>query len=89
MSGKTRPYYLANCPRSPNSDLEVTDKYTGEVIARVAVADDQALDRAVKAASDAAGRMRDLKPYERQRILLRCVERFTRRAEELAQALCA
>ena len=33
------PYYLANAPEAPNCDLEVTDKYTGEVATRVALAD--------------------------------------------------
>ena len=28
------PYFLAGAPASPNSDLEVTDKYTGEVATR-------------------------------------------------------
>ena len=30
------PFYLANEPHSPNADLEVKDKYTGEVATRVA-----------------------------------------------------
>ena len=32
------PYYLANEARTPNTDLEVTDKYTGKVATRVAMA---------------------------------------------------
>ena len=36
----TYPYYLANEPEAPNHDLEVLDKYTGEVATRVALADD-------------------------------------------------
>ena len=33
------PFYLANRPEAPNQDLEVVDKYTGEVATRVAMAD--------------------------------------------------
>jgi hypothetical protein len=33
------PLYLANEAQTPNLDLEVTDKYTGEVATRVALAD--------------------------------------------------
>ena len=33
------PLYLANEAKQPNADLEVTDKYTGKVAFRVALAD--------------------------------------------------
>ena len=39
MLKPTYPYYLANEARQPNTDLEVTDKYTGAVATRVAMAD--------------------------------------------------
>ena len=38
------PYYLANVAEQPNTDLEVIDKYTGEVATRVALADAEAID---------------------------------------------
>ncbi len=82
------PYYLANRAESPNADLEVTDKYTGEVATRVAMADAQAIDQAIAAAVDAAEPLRKMPPYERQAVLYHCVERFTERADELADALC-
>ena len=82
------PYYLANKAQSPNQDLAVTDKYTGEVATRVALADSKAIDEAIAAADAAAPAMRKMPPYERQAILQHCVTRFTERAEELAQALC-
>ena len=47
------PYYLANEPVAPNYDLEVLDKYSGEVATRVALADDAAIDKAVAAAVEA------------------------------------
>jgi acyl-CoA reductase-like NAD-dependent aldehyde dehydrogenase len=49
----TYPYYLANKPQAPNVDLEVTDKYSGEIVARVAVADARAIDTAIAAAEAA------------------------------------
>ena len=82
------PYYLANEAQSPNQDLAVTDKYTGEVATRVALAGPEAIDQAIAAADAAAPAMRRMPPYERQAILNHCVTRFTERAEELAQALC-
>ena len=82
------PYYLANRPEAPNRDLAVVDKYTGEVATRVALADAAAIDRGIAAAAAAAEPMRELPAYERQRVLLHCVERFRQRAEELALALC-
>lgn len=82
------PYYLANRPQQPNVDLEVSDKYRGTVATRVALADPDAIDRAITAAVAAAGPMRRLAPFERQRVLQHCVTRFTERADELAQALC-
>ena len=34
MLKPTYPYYLANKPVAANTDLEVTDKYTGKVATR-------------------------------------------------------
>jgi len=85
---KEYPYYLANKPVTPNTDLEVTDKYSGEVVTRVAMADTAAIDRAIAAAVQATEPMRKVPPYDRQRVLYHCVDRFTQRAEELAHALC-
>lgn len=82
------PYYLANRPESPNTDLEVTDKYSGEVAYRVALADVSAIDRAIGAAVDAAEPMRRMAPYERRDVLNHCVTRFQVRFEELALSLC-
>jgi acyl-CoA reductase-like NAD-dependent aldehyde dehydrogenase len=82
------PYYLANKPEQPNADLEVTDKYTGKVVTRVALADAKAIDRAIGAAVAAAEPMRKLRPYERQAILQHCVTRFQERSAELAELLC-
>ncbi len=88
MLQESYPYYLANRPESPNTDLEVTDKFTGEVATRVAMANATTIDRAIAAAVDAAKPMRKMPPYERQAILNHCVDRFTERSDELADALC-
>lgn len=82
------PYYLANEPVAPNQDLAVTNKYTGEIATRVAMADVDAIDRAIAAANEATDAMRKMPAFKRQQILEHCVKRFQERFEELAQALC-
>ena len=81
------PYYLANAPVFANQDLAVVDKYTGEIATRVALADAKAIDAAIASAEAASEAMRKLPAYKRQQILQHCVQRFTERLEELAQAL--
>ena len=82
------PYYLANEAVFANQDLDVTDKYSGEVATRVAMADAATIDKAIDAADKAAAAMAKLAPYERQAILYHCVKRFEERYDELALALC-
>jgi acyl-CoA reductase-like NAD-dependent aldehyde dehydrogenase len=88
MLKESYPYYLANEPSMPNTDLPVLDKYTGEVATRVAMADADAIDEAIGAAEAAARPMRNLRAYERQAVLDHCVRRMRERAEELTMALC-
>jgi acyl-CoA reductase-like NAD-dependent aldehyde dehydrogenase len=87
MLEESYPYYLANRPDAPNTDLEVLDKYTGEVATRVAMADAEAIDRAIGAAEAAAAPMRELRAYQRQAVLDHCVRRFRERAEELTMVV--
>lgn len=82
------PYYLANRPVAANTDLAVTDKYTGAVATRVALADAAAIDAGIAAAVEAQEPLRAFRPYQRQAVLEHCVTRFGERAEELALALC-
>ncbi|HEX8064606.1 MAG TPA: aldehyde dehydrogenase family protein, partial [Allosphingosinicella sp.] len=82
------PLYLANEARQPNADLEVTDKYSGEVAFRCAQADAATIDAGIAAAAEAAGPMARMASYERQAVLRHCVERFEARFDELAFALC-
>ena len=88
MLQESYPFYLAGEAASPNADLAVTDKYTGEVATKVALADAATIDQAIAAAVEATEPMRRLAPYERQAVLYHCVQRFTERFEELAYSLC-
>lgn len=87
MLKPTYPLYVANVAESPNADLEVRDKYSGEVATRVAMADAATVERAIAAAAEAAPAMAALPAYRRQAILEHCIARFRERAGELAEAL--
>ena len=80
--------YLGNEATKPNLDLEVTDKFTGEVATRVPLADPAMIDRAIELAVEAEVPMREFPAYARQDVLAHSAKRFEERAEELAQALC-
>ncbi|MEN3748995.1 aldehyde dehydrogenase family protein [Sphingomonas sp. HF-S3] len=82
------PLYLNNEAHFPNADLEVTDKFTGEVAFRVAMATPEIIEAGIAGAVAAAGPMARLPSYQRQAVLQHCVDRFTERSEELAYALC-
>ena len=88
MLKKEYPFYLANRPAMPNTDLEVTDKFTHKVVTRVAMADEEAINQAIKMSVAATEPMKKLPAYKRQAVLEHCVERFTDRFDELAQTLC-
>ncbi|KXU86120.1 aldehyde dehydrogenase [Caballeronia megalochromosomata] len=88
MLKTTYPYYLANEPVSANTDLAVTDKFSGDVATRVALADAQAIDKAIGLALAAMPAMRAFPPFKRQAVLEHCVKRFRERADEMAMALC-
>jgi len=82
------PLYLNNKAEQPNSDLEVTDKYTGEIAFRVAQADAATIDAGIAGAVEATEPMARLPAYARQAVLQHCVDRFKERFDELAYALC-
>ncbi len=88
MLRESYPCYLANEAVQPNLDLEVTDKYSGEVATRVPLVGEAEIDRAIAAAAAAAEPMARMPAHARQSVLQHCVDRFQERAEELAQALC-
>ncbi|WRT94633.1 aldehyde dehydrogenase family protein [Novosphingobium sp. RL4] len=82
------PLYLNNKAAQPNADLEVTDKFTGEVAFRCAQADAQTINQAIAGAVAATEPMARMASYERQAVLQHCVEQFRARFDELAYALC-
>lgn len=88
MLNEAYPYYLANKAVYANRDLEVTDKYTGAVATRVALANYPVIDAAIAAAVDAQEAMQAFPPFKRQEVLNHCVKRFQERFEEIAMALC-
>jgi acyl-CoA reductase-like NAD-dependent aldehyde dehydrogenase len=85
---KQYPYFLASEPEAPNHDLEVRDKFDDALVARVAKADESAIDRAIAAAQGAQRPMAALPAHARQSILQHCVARFESRKDELATTLC-
>jgi len=66
----------------------VREKYRGELVTRVALADEATIDRAIGHAAAAAPAMAALGAYERQQVLDHCIGRFRERADELARGLC-
>ncbi|MBN3727107.1 aldehyde dehydrogenase family protein [Burkholderia sp. Ac-20379] len=88
MLKESYPYYLANEAVHANTDLEVTDKYSGKVATRVALADAKAIDAAIAAAVEAHKPLAAWPAFRRQAVLDHCVARFRERFDELADALC-
>ncbi len=82
------PFYVANRAEQPNTDLIVTDKYSGQEATRVALAGPADIERGIAAADAAAPAMACWPAHRRAEVLRHCVDRFTARAEEMAQALC-
>lgn len=82
------PLYLNNKAAQPNTDLEVTDKYTGEVAFRTALATPDVIDEGIAGAVRAAEPMARMASFERQAVLQHCVDRFRERYDELAYSLC-
>jgi len=84
----TYPLYLNNKAVQPNTDLAVTDKFTGKVAFRTALATPDVIDEAIDGAVRAAEPMARLASFEKRDVLLHCVARFRERFDELAYALC-
>ena len=59
MLNEAYPYYLAGEAVFANRDLEVVDKYTGEIATRVALADGATIDQAIGAADKASAPWRN------------------------------
>ena len=69
MLAKSYPLYLGGEAATPNTDLEVFDKFSGELATRVPLADAATIDRGIALAAEAAPAMAALPAYERQRVL--------------------
>ena len=82
------PLYLNNKAEQPNTDLVVTDKFTGKEAFRVALADAKTIDAGIAGTVRAAEPMARMASYERQDVLMHCVSRFKERFDELSYALC-
>ncbi|SPL71147.1 aldehyde dehydrogenase family protein [Acinetobacter stercoris] len=81
------PLYVANKPAKTGQWLEIHDKYTGQLYAKVALADDKTLEKAISSALKAEQDMAALKPFQKQKILLHCVKRFNEMRDELVELL--
>ena len=88
MSIAEYPFYLGAQPVFKNTDLSVYDKYSGEVFARTALAEEADIERAIELAEKSRPAMQALPSWKRQEILEYCISAFKERAEELAQSLC-
>jgi acyl-CoA reductase-like NAD-dependent aldehyde dehydrogenase len=85
---QTYPLYLNGKADQPNTDLAVTDKYTGEIAFRTALATPDVINQAIAGAVRAAEPFAAMASFERQAVLDHCVKRFRERFDELAYALC-
>lgn len=81
------PLYLANKAVDTSQRLDVNDKYSQQVFAQVSLSDESLVEQAIAAAVQAESAMAKLKPFQKQTILLHCVEQFKKRREELTEVL--
>ncbi len=88
MLKESYPCYVANQPVTPNQDLEVRDKYSGQTVTRVPLAGPDLIETAIGKAAAAVPAMRELPAYRRASVLNHCLQRFEERFDELAIALC-
>ena len=83
------PLYVAGKASNTGQWLEVQDKFSGEVYAKVALADAVTIEKAIASALKTEREMAALKPFQKQKILLHCVARFNEQREELTNILIA
>jgi acyl-CoA reductase-like NAD-dependent aldehyde dehydrogenase len=87
MNPTAYPYFLAGKPVHANTDLAVTNKYSGEIAYRCALADAGTVDRAIAAATMAFEETRRMPGYARQAVLKHVISRVEQRREELARTV--
>ncbi len=81
------PLFIAGRPIDSPAVLEVTNKFTGEIACRAALADPAMIDQAIAAASSAVEPCRTTPSYKRAAILKHVVKRLRERNEEFARVL--
>ncbi len=81
------PIYVANEALQPNRDLEVLDKFTGQVATRTAYADPETIERGIVAAVEAFQELRRWPAWKRKGILEHVARRLGERHEEFSQVL--
>lgn len=79
-----RAFLLAGVPTASSESLDVVFPYDGRTIASVWLADREACQRALAAATDARETVAGVPPFERAEVLLQAAARVGERAEELA-----
>ena len=82
------PYWLAGRTASGTNETVVLNKFNGEVVTRVARANQETVLEAIASAQAASRPMAQMAAYERAAGLRHCATRFEERTEELAQVLC-
>lgn len=85
MSTATFPLYLAGRARETASTIDVENKHTGEIDARVAAADRDLIDEAFARAAEAKREFARRPTHRRREALLRIAEAIRNREEELAR----
>ncbi len=83
-----RPLWLANKPVQTTDSLPVYNKFSGELIAQVAMAGPAEIAQALAAAVAAEAPMAALAAFEREAILEQLLAGIIQRREELAELLC-
>lgn len=81
------PYYLGGEAVAASSELAITDKYSGQIRTRVALADSKAIERAITVAHEAEEACRTMPSHARAAVLHHLVKRLSERAEEFARIL--
>lgn len=85
---KDYPLYLANQAIKKEEKLDVFDKYSGDLIGQVSLADKDSIEKALTAAQDAAPIIRKMQSFERKEILHHCVKRFLELKSSFIDILC-
>lgn len=81
------PLYIANQARSTATSLPVLNKFSGQTVTQVSVADERLVHEAIAAATDAAASCRAMPAYERAEVLHHVVRRICERKDELAAVI--